>query len=787
MTTRARAHADPLETAPRRRRRFAVAAAQLRRRVDPRTLPFRTTADVEPLVGTIGQPRALEAIELGLAISTPGFNVYVAGAPGSGRTTTVHDCVERRAATLPPPADWVYVHDFDGGDRPNAIRLPAGRGSAFAGDMEQFVDAVRREVRRAFESDEYGRREQEILKDIARRRDQFARTLVALGHRLGFAVDVTPAGVVTRPLVDDKPISRQEFDALPPERREAMEEAARQISDESMAFSKHIHALEKEAVQAIAELEREVALFAIGPLLRELRDRYAAEPEVLAHLDAVEQDVVANLADFRDGEESSLPALIGGGQTDMRRYRVNVLVDNAGGAGAPVVAERNATYYNLMGRVQYRVALGAMMTDFREIKAGALHRANGGFLVLDMLDLLRHPFSWEALKRALQTREIRIENLSEEFTAVPTATLRAEPIPLDVKIVLIGPARLYHLLYAVDETFAELFKVKADFAPEVDWSDEAFASYAAFVSRWVSDAGLRHLDRTAVARLIEYGARLREDQRKLSTRLMDVSDVVSEASFWAGEAGREVATAVDVDHAIAHREYRSNLLEERVRSLIDDGTILIDTEGGRVGQVNGVAVLDVGDHAFGRPSRVTASVSLGREGIQSIEREIELSGPIHSKGFLTILGYLSGRYAQEWPLALSATLAFEQSYDEVEGDSASSAELYALLSALAEVPLDQGIAVTGSVNQRGEIQAVGGVTHKVEGFFATCKARGLTGRQGVVIPAANVRNLMLSDEVVAAVRGRHFHVWAVRTVDEGIELLTGIPAGERTAEGTYPP
>jgi predicted ATP-dependent protease len=528
----------------------------------------------------------------------------------------------------------------------------------------------------------------------------------------------------------------------------------------------------------VRKLQRDVALFAVGPLFHDLRERYADLPEVTAHLDAVQADVVSHLEEFgRPDEEEGLPAILAAGRRQaLTRYSVNVFIDNGGREGAPVVFETNPTYYNLLGRIEYRATFGTMVTEFTEMRAGALHRANGGFLVLELLELLRHPFAWDALKRALRSREARMENLGEEFSAVPSATLRPESVPLDVKVILIGPPAVYHLLYRLDEDFRELFKVKADFSPELDLSDEHVGTYAAFVSRCVADWGVRHFDRSAVARLVEHGARLRDDQEKLSARLIDIADVVTEASFWAGEAGRDLAAAEDVDRAIAAREYRSSLLEERVRELVEEGTIRIDTDGARVGQVNGISLIDVGDYVFGRPSRVTATVALGRGGVQSIEREIELSGPIHSKGVLTLAGYLAATYAQEWPLAASATLTFEQSYDEVEGDSASSTELYALLSALADAPLAQGIAVTGSVDQLGEVQAVGGVTRKVEGFFATCMAKGLTGEQGVIVPAANRRHLMLSDEVVEAVRAGRFHVWAVRTIDEGLELLTGRPA-----------
>ena len=425
-----------------------------------------------------------------------------------------------------------------------------------------------------------------------------------------------------------------------------------------------------------------------------------------------------------------MPFGLGARPKDFARYRVNVVVDNAGTTGAPIVVEHNPTYYNVIGRVEYRGSFGTMVTDFREIKAGALHRANGGYLVLDTIDVLRHPFTWEALKRALRSAETRIENLGEEFSAVPIATLRPEPIPLEVKVVLLGTPYVHQALYQLDEDFRELFKVKADFAPELDWTREHHENYAAFVSRWVRENGLRHLDRAAVAKLIEHGARLREHQKKLSARLIEISDVVSEASFWAEKLGHPLVEAGDVELALRKKEYRSSLIEERVRELVRDGTLVIATEGERVGQVNGLAILDLGDHSFGRPSRVSARVSLGRGGIESIEREIELSGPIHSKGFMILSSYIAATYAQEWPLAASATLTFEQGYDEVEGDSASSTELYALLSALSGLPLAQGIAVTGSVDQNGNVQAVGGVTRKIEGFYATCKVHGLTGGAG---------------------------------------------------------
>ncbi len=770
---------------------LAVAPEHLCRRVDPTQIPL-TTADVPPLEGTIGQPRALDAIAFGLEIRSPGYNLFVAGPAGSGRERTVHDFLRRFAPTRPAPSDWVYVYNFTQSDRPNVIRLPQGRGRKFAADLDSFLEAAQRDIPRAFESEDYARRRREALSELAQRRDALFDQLQAFARDQGFAIEMTSAGIVTVPLSQGRPLSDEAFQRLPAQRQQELEQRNTAIQERITDMLRQVRQMQKEANERVRQLDRDVALFTVGPHLDELREAYADQPEVRAYLDQVQSDLPEHLDDFRSGESEEqrqvLLSLLPGRQREehLARYRVNVFVDNDGLAGAPVVVERNPTYYNLIGRIDYRSTFGAMVTDFRQIKPGALQRANGGFLVLEVLDVLGAPFAWDALKRSLICGEVTIENLGEQYSALPTERLRPEPIPLDVKVILLGPPEIYSLLYQLDPSFQELFKVKADFAPDMDWTDEHQSHYAAFISRRVREEGLRHFDRAAVARVIEYGARLREDQRKLSSRLRDIADVISEANYWAVKARHDLVQAADVEQAIAKRRYRSNLIEERIQELIDTGTIMIDTAGARGAQVNGVAVIDLGGYTFGKPSRITARVSPGRGSVQSIEREIELSGPIHSKGFLILSGYLAGQYSQQYPLSVSATITFEQSYDEVEGDSASSTELYALLSALAGLPLRQGIAVTGSVNQHGEIQAVGGVTPKIEGFFAVCKAKGLTGEQGIIIPAANVPNLMLDEEVIDAVRAGQFHVWAVRTIDEGIELLTGRPAGQRGPDGQYP-
>lgn len=764
---------------------------QLRRRLDPATLPFETTAEVEPVAGTVGQPRALEALEFGLEILTAGYNVYVAGRPGSGRESTVLRLVGQIAAQRATPPDWVYVHNFQNPERPVALALPAGRGAQLARDMDAFSQAAQQVIPRAFESDEYDRRRRAIVDRLNQERERLWESVQQFAEQLGFSVQLTPAGVISVPVLQGRPISPEEYERLPQPVREELERRNQLIQDRVADALREIRRLERETAERLRQLDREVALFAIGGLFDELRERYQDLPQVVAFLQQVREDIPEHLHDFFPPQLPGVPTPIAQiqalqQQEYLARYRVNVLVDHSQTQGAPVVFERNPSFYNLVGRIDYRATFGAMVTDFSQIRAGALHRANGGFLILHILDLLTNPFSWDALKQALMTRQILIENLGQQYAVLPTATLRPDPIPLDVKVILLGTPYLYYLLAAYDEDFRELFRVRADFAPDMPWNDEQVKGYAAFISRVVRENNLRHFDRTAVARVIEYGARQVEHQRKLSSQLLEIGNLVAEARYWAGKAGRGIVTLEDVETAIRKKRYRSDLLAERVRDLIAEGTLRIETHGERIGQINGLAVIDLGDFAFGKPSRVTARVSLGRGNVVSIEREIALSGPIHSKGFLILSNYLAGAYAQEFPLAISASITFEQAYEEIEGDSASSTELYALLSALAGVPIKQGIAVTGSVNQYGEVQAIGGVNEKIEGFFAVCKAQGLTGEQGVIIPAANIQHLMLDDEVIEAVARGQFHIWAVETVDQGIEILTGVPAGERQPDGSYP-
>ncbi len=763
-----------------------VSADKLRAVCDPAQFDFETTEEVPPLVDTVGQPRATSALDFGLRIRAEGYNVFVAGLPGTGRLTTVLTYAHRVAATQKAPDDWCYVHNFADPYHPTAINLPAGKGSQFARDVSDLIEGARREIPRTFESEKYEERRVQVQRDIEAKRDQLIEQIDRDAAKQGLAVQITPVGILIVPLVEGHPMTREEFEALPEKDKQSIRERGEKLQSEVTQTLRQVRHLERELEERYRQLDREVAEFAIGHLVEDLGEKYQAFPRVIEYVNSLQNDIVEHLEDFRKSDQAVEGLELLEREDRLRRYRVNVVVDNSKTRGAPVVLEHNPTYYNLFGKIEYRARLGSMVTDFSMIRAGALHRANGGYLVVQARDVLLGLFVWETLKRHLRSRQIQIENIGEQLSAEPAATIRPEPIPLDVKVVLVGNPLIYYLLYYLDEDFRRLFRVKADFDVTMDRTADHLRAYAAFVAARSRESGSMPFHRTAVARLADYGSRLVEDQAKLTTRLLEVGDVIAEASYWAAQAGSRYVLPEHVDRAIAQREYRANLIEQRAREAIDRGFVVVDTRDAIEAQVNGLSIVQLGEYYFGLPSRITARTAFGPGRVVNVERESKLSGPIHSKGFMILAGYLTAKYGQNKPLALTATITFEQTYDEVEGDSASSTELYALLSSLAGVPLKQGLAVTGSVDQLGRIQAVGGVTRKIEGFFDVCKARGLTGDQGVLVPAANLPNLVLRDDVVEAVRKGQFHVYAVRTIDEGLELLTGLPAGELRPDGTYP-
>ncbi|HOG45180.1 MAG TPA: ATP-binding protein [Anaerolineae bacterium] len=767
----------------------------LRRTADPAQLDFQSTDQLEPAVEVIGQPRAVEAIDFAVSIANPGYNLFALGPSGTGRTTTIMRYLEREAATRPVPDDWCYVNNFAEPHRPRALRLPPGKGAQLRNDMNNLVDELITEIPRAFEGEDYARQKEEINRQLAEERQKEFSQLERYAAERGFSLVRTPSGIAIVPVREGKPLSPEEFAALDKPTREHLENESQQIQTALNATLRLARRLERAARDRVQRLDREVANFAAAPMFDELREAYSEFPAVIQYLSEAQKDVIENLDTFRPNHGPQMPPELPAPLARMAaaaqapsfdKYRVNVLVDNAQAHGAPLIHETNPSFPNLIGRIEYQAQFGALVTNFTLIKPGALHRANGGYLVLDVRDVLVKPFAWDALKRALKTACVHVEEMGQELRFAVTTTLEPEPIPLDVKAVLIGDPMVYYLLEAYDEDLRELFKVRADFAVAMDWTPENALLYARFIANVCREQKLRPFAPSGVAAILEHSARMAEDQHKLSARLGEVVDLVREASFWAGHNERALVEAADVHQAIATRIYRSNQVEERIREMIARGIIRIDATGEAVGQVNGLSVLALADYSFGRPSRITARIFPGRQGVVDIQRQTKMGGPIHSKGVLILSGYLGGKYAVEQPLTLTASIAFEQLYEGVEGDSASSTELYALLSSLSGYPLRQGLAVTGSVDQHGRVQAIGGANHKIEGFYDVCRVLGLNGEQGVIVPADNVQHLMLREDVVEAVRQGRFHIYAISNVDQGIEVLTGRPAGERAPDGHYP-
>ncbi|BAS29047.1 Lon protease family protein [Limnochorda pilosa] len=770
--------------------RYRLEAGQVRRTCPPEVFSFATTEEVEPLDQFIGQERAVRAMEFGLGLRKAGYNIFITGVVGSGRSTYAQKLARGRASQEPTPSDWCYVHNFHQPDEPWALELPPGQGPLFRDRMQRLVREVQAEVPRTFSGVAYDRQKDAILEEVQDATQERVRRLEAEARAQGFAIRRTPAGYVTLPLdASGEPLDQEAYERLPAEAKRGYEQRNKLVQAQMQQVIREVRRLEREARERVALLDRQVGLLIVQPLVEELKEAYAGLPKMLRYLDAVQEDLIAHLDLFVDGDGTS--GSTGDGQArqaspSLNRYEVNLLVTHPEERGAPVVVESNPTQPNLTGKLEYEGRMGSFATDFRMIKAGALHRANGGYLIAQAEDLLRAPHAWEALKRALRTGEVRVEEPGEPFRMVATRSLQPEPVPLRVKVILIGLPLTYHLLAQQDQEFRKLFKIRADFDVSMPLTDGNLQKYAAFVSSYCRAQGLRHLEREAVCRVVEQSCRLVGDQTRLSTRFNEVTEILTEADAWAAADGDPLVRARHVERAVAEKVYRSNRVEERLRDVILEGTLRIELAGRVIGQVNGIAVHDLGEHRFGRPTRISCRVWMGEEGVLDIEREAKLSGRSHSKGVLILSGFVGGRYARRFPFALSARLAFEQSYEEVDGDSASSAETYALLSALSGLPLRQDLAVTGSVDQHGRIQPVGGVTEKVEGFYDLCLAAGLTGEQGVILPLRNVQHLTLRPDVAGAVQAGRFHLYAIDHVDQGLELLTGVPAGERDGTGRFP-
>jgi lon-related putative ATP-dependent protease len=765
-----------------------LSAGDLQNECDPKLLSFNTTEEISPLKAIIGQERAVKALQFGLEMKEFGFNIYVAGQPGTGRETATREFLEDYAKTRSTPFDLCYVNNFQNQYEPKAIQLPPGKGKEFRKDIDDFINETKRVLPEAFKSDDYATRRDEVLSMVEEERKKLYADLKKRAEAEGFTLQITPTGLLMIPVVDGKPLNEQDFLALPSEKREEIQTKKEKLGENLRVAVRQLRSLEGKADELLKKLNRSIALFVLDHLNNALEDKYKEFDAVIEFLKDVQEDILENITEFLklsdDTEKEELRAPWSK-EMSLRKYAVNVIVDNSGLEGAPVIIEHNPTYSNLVGRIEKEAQLGILTTDFTMIRAGSLHKANGGFLVMTVEEIIRNLFSWDALKNALKNEKIIIEEATERLGYITTRGLRPEPVPLNIKVILIGTPLLYHLLFGADSEFKELFKVKADFDTAMDRTEENIRMYAAFVCTLCRKESLKHHDRSAVMRVIAYGSRLAADKEKLSTRFADIGDIIREANYYATKEGSEYITAAHVEKAVEEKVYRSSLIKEKVQEMIDRRTILIDTEGEKTGQVNGLSITGFGDYIFGRPSRVTASIGMGKGGIVDIEREAKLGGPIHTKGVLILSGYLAEKFAKDKPISLSARLVFEQSYGGIEGDSASSTELYALLSALSGQKIKQSIAVTGSVNQKGEIQAIGGVNEKIEGFFEVCNLRGLNGKQGVVIPQSNVKNLMLKQEVIDAVEEGRFHIFPVSTIDEGIEILTGVGAGGALPDGSF--
>lgn len=766
-----------------------LASKQLRFYCDESLFDFETTAEVPEPNEMIGQERAVRAVQFGLFNKNPGYNIFMSGLVGTGKITYAKNSVAQAASQQTVPGDWCYVNNFDNASQPLALSLPPGIGTMFRKDMKDLVENLKSEISKVFSSEDYEAGRKALAKKFQEQRAKILDEFNERSEQEGVMPQWSSTGFVGLPVVDDKPLTPEEYQKLGKEEKEVIEKRILAVHEKAMDVIRRMQHIERDVREELKALDEKVGLYAAGHLIDDLLETYAGNQTVMAYLEAVKQDVVKNISDFKPttGDEDSNPLMMFKRTPDVKeKYQVNVLVDNKHTQGAPTIIEINPTYYNLIGRVEYETHMGVVSTDYTMIKPGALHKANGGYLILQARDLLSNLGAWEALKRVLKTKKLSMDNLGEQYGMLAMASLKPEPIELNLKVILVGNPMLYHLLYSYDEDFRKLFKVHADFDTEMNNDATNVQKLAGFISSTIKRKGLKNFSRSAVARTVEYCSRLADSQIKLTTRFNEVVEMICEADAWATLDNRPLITDEYIKQAIEEKRYRSNKYEEKIQEMFAEGKLLIDTDGKKVGQVNGLAVLAVGEYMFGKPSRITANTYMGKAGVVNIERETKISGSSHSKGVLILSGYIGEKYAQQQPLILSCSLTFEQLYDGVDGDSASSTELYAILSSLSGVALRQDIAVTGSVNQKGEIQPIGGATQKIEGFFTVCKLKGLTGSQGVIIPYQNINNLTLNDEVITAVETGKFHLYPVQTIDEGLEVLTGVPAGEIQSNGGYP-
>ena len=765
---------------------------QLKKECDPTIFKFKTTKELENFSGVIGQSRGIKALEFGVNIDIKGYNIYMEGPTGIGKTIYARNYLQKISKDKPVPDDWCYIYNFEDPNEPIAVNLPAGLGKKFTADMDAFIETIKAEIKSAFNNQDFEKEKATIEKDVEEKKIRLIDKLNKDAAKQGFEIKNASTGIYFLPMINGKTLSEDEFEALDENIKNEFEMRSLEIQKQTIETMKKIKELEKKAAEKIGSWRNNIALFAVSIQVNELKATYKKFPKIQEFLKNIQKDIISHLNDFISDEQAAAPQnmnpmIKNESLKPWHKYKVNLFVDNSNLEGAPVIIDSNPSFYNLFGKLEYENSFGTLKTDFTLIKPGLIHEANGGYIVLQVRDLLSNNIIWDSFKRVLRTKLAYVDTLKDyQMNTVAIASLKPEPIPVNIKVILIGPSNIYHQLLNFDEDFKKLFKVKVEFEEEAPRNDNTMNKIAQFIHNFCEKENAPHFNAGAVANVIEYCSRAVENQNKLSTQLNDITELLGEACTWAKMDGARVVTSEYVKKAISERIERINKYDQHLVEMIQNGTIMIDTDGEKVGQINGLSVMKIGDYSFGKPAKITANTYVGKGGIVNIEREVSMSGTSHSKGVMILSAYIGEKFAQEVPLALSASLCFEQMYSGVDGDSASSTELYALLSSLAELPIKQSIAVTGSVTQKGEIQAIGGVTDKIEGFFNICKLRGLTGEQGIIMPHQNIKNLNLSDEVIAAVKDGMFHIYPVKTIDEGIEILTGVPAGKKNKNNAYP-
>ena len=756
---------------------------------DQNMFNFETTEELEPINDGIGQERGIKALEFGINVNVKGYNLYIEGPSGVGKTMYTKNYLDSISSKKKVPNDWCYIYNFQNPNEPIAISLPAGQGKEFKENMDGFIKEVKKDIKKTFNADDFEKEKALIKKEFEEKREAVLSELNEKSQKHGFQVKSAQNGIYMMPMVDGKAIQEEEFDKLDENIKQQYEEKSAIVQQQIMDAISVIKHIERQSDKKVSEWQSNVALLTVNAHINYIKSKYKRNKKINQFLNDVKQDVLRNVSYFleEDNQQNNTQVPQAQKKPDpCLNYRVNLFIDNSNMEGCPVVMDSNYSYQNLFGKLEYENYYGALKTDFTMLQPGLMHKANGGYIIFQAKDLLANGICYEELKRVLRVKELSINNAMEQRSQMAMISLKPEPIPLNVKVIIIGDANIYHTLLSVDSDFRKLFKIKVEFEETAPINEENVNKLARFVHTFCEQEELPPLNKSAMARIVEYASRLAGDNDKLSTRFTEIAQVVGEAGTWAKLGRSKTVTEDFVDKALAERVERIKKYDAKYVEMIKENTLLINTKGSLVGEINGLTVMTIGDYSFGKPAKITVNTYTGKEGVVNIEREVEMSGSTHSKGVYILSGYLGELFAQDIPLCLTASICFEQLYNGVDGDSASSTELYGLLSSLSEIPIKQSIAVTGSVNQKGQIQPIGGVNEKIEGFFQICKMRGLDGSHGVVIPIQNVNNLQLSDGVVDAVKNKQFHIYAISTIDEGIEILTGVPAGKKDKEGNFP-